>query len=84
MSVPNCRRCSASVAGASARRAPSSRAKPSSTAGGHTPDISVDKFEIVDGAVHIGRTGNSAGQMGTYQGVHLVAHNISSTTAMRG
>src|SRR6266567_7790701 len=46
------------------------------------PDISVDKFEIVDGAVHIGHSGNSAGKVSTYQNVNLVARNISTTTAM--
>src|SRR5882724_8752986 len=46
------------------------------------PDVSVDKFEIVDGAVHIGHSGNSAGKVSTYQNVNLVARNISTTTAM--
>src|SRR6266700_158924 len=61
----------------------SAMSKPSSTTGGHTPEISVGKFEIVDGAVHVGHTGgNDAAATSSYQNVHLVARNISSTTAM--
>jgi AsmA protein len=57
--------------------------KPSATSGSHPPDISVDKFEIIDGAIHIGHSGgDTAGAQSSYQNVHLVARNISSTTAM--
>ncbi len=46
-------------------------------------DISVGKFEIVDGTVRVGHsTGHSAGKESVYQKVNLVAHNISTQTAM--
>jgi AsmA protein len=50
---------------------------------GKAPDISVDKFEIVDGSVKVGHSsGHSVGKESVYQKVNLVAHNISATTAM--
>ena len=50
---------------------------------GKAPDISVDKFEIVNGTVKIGHSsGHSVGKEVAYQNVNLVAHNISATTAM--
>ena len=50
---------------------------------GKAPDISVDKFEIVNGTVKIGHSsGHSVGKEVVYQNVNLVAHNISATTAM--
>ena len=46
-------------------------------------DVSVGKFEIVDGTVRVGHsTGHSAGKESIYQKVNLVAHNISTQTAM--
>ncbi|HLK53902.1 MAG TPA: AsmA family protein, partial [Candidatus Angelobacter sp.] len=46
-------------------------------------DISIGKFEIVDGTVRVGHsTGHSAGKESVYQKVNLVAHNISTQTAM--
>jgi len=50
---------------------------------GKAPDVSVDKFEIVDGTVRVGHSsGHSAGKESVYQNVNLVAHNISATSAM--
>lgn len=50
---------------------------------GKSPDVSVDKFEIVDGTVKVGHSsGHSVGKESVYQKVNLVAHNISATTAM--
>jgi AsmA protein len=46
-------------------------------------DVSVDKFEIADGTVRVGHSsGHSAGKESVYQNVNLVAHNISTTSAM--
>jgi AsmA protein len=51
--------------------------------GSTSPDISVEKFEIVDGTVRVGHSvGHSAGKESVYQKVNLVAHNISSQSAM--
>ncbi|HZU31976.1 MAG TPA: AsmA family protein [Candidatus Angelobacter sp.] len=46
-------------------------------------DISVEKFEIADGTVRVGHnSGHSVGKESVYQKVNLVAHNISTQTAM--
>src|SRR5260370_13971664 len=52
---------------------------PSSSA---APEFSVDKFEIVDGKVRVGRSSGHAARERVYQKVHLVARNISSSSAM--
>ena len=47
------------------------------------PDVSVDKFQIVDGTVRVGNSsGHAAGKESVYQNVNLVAHNISAQSAM--
>ena len=52
-------------------------------AAGTGSDVSVGKFEIVDGTVRVGHsTGHAAGKESVYQKVNLVAHNISTQTAM--
>ena len=52
-------------------------------AGKSTPEISIAKFEIVDGVVRVGRSsGHTAGKESVYQNVNLTARNISATTAM--
>src|SRR5476649_237057 len=57
--------------------------KAAEPAGKATPDVSVDKFEIVDGTVRVGHSsGHSAGKESVYQNVNLVAHNISAQSAM--
>jgi AsmA protein len=57
--------------------------KTASEPSGKAPDISVDKFEIVDGTVRLGHSsGHSVGKESVYQKLNLVAHNISATTAM--
>lgn len=51
--------------------------------GKSAPDVSVDKFEIADGTVRVGHSGgHSAGKESVYQNVNLVAHNISTHSAM--
>ncbi|MBZ5504874.1 MAG: AsmA family protein [Acidobacteriia bacterium] len=51
--------------------------------GKSAPDVSVDKFQIVDGTVRVGNTsGHAAGKESVYQNVNLVAHNISAQSAM--
>jgi AsmA protein len=61
-------------------------AKPQATpepAGQSTPEISVGKFEIVDGTMRVGHSsGHTAGKESVYQNVNLVARNISATSAM--
>jgi AsmA protein len=50
---------------------------------GKAPDVSVDKFEIVDGTVRVGHSsGHAAGKESVYQNVNLVARNISAQSAM--
>jgi AsmA protein len=57
--------------------------KANSEPSGKPMDISVDKFEIADGTVRVGHTsGHSVGKESVYQKVNLVAHNISTQTAM--
>src|SRR5712671_2703921 len=52
-------------------------------AGKSAPDVSVDKFEIAGGTVRVGHSsGHSAGKESVYQNVNLVAHNISTHSAM--
>jgi AsmA protein len=47
------------------------------------PDVSVDKFQIVDGTVRVGHSsGHAAGKESVYQNVNLTAHNISAQSAM--
>jgi AsmA protein len=47
------------------------------------PNFSVDTFEILDGKVSIGQGGaRGAGKEREYQSVHLLAHNISFSSAM--
>src|SRR6185369_10627445 len=51
--------------------------------GKSAPDVSVDKFQIVDGTVRVGSSsGHTAGKESVYQNVNLVAHNISAQSAM--
>jgi AsmA protein len=51
--------------------------------GKSTPEVSVGKFEIVDGTVRVGHTsGHTAGKESVYQNVNLVARNISAQSAM--
>jgi AsmA protein len=53
------------------------------TGGKAAPEISVAKFEIVDGLVRVGRSaGHTAGKESVYQNVNLTARNISASTAM--
>ena len=48
-----------------------------------TPDVSVEKFEIVDGKIRVGQsTGATAGKERVYDKVNLTAKNISLTSAM--
>src|SRR6478736_4887526 len=50
---------------------------------GKAPDVSVDKFEIVNGTVRVGHSsGHAAGKESVYQDVNLVARNISAQSAM--
>jgi AsmA protein len=52
-------------------------------AGKSAPEVSVAKFEIVDGTMRVGHSsGHTAGKESVYQNVNLVAHDISATTAM--
>src|SRR5579859_215100 len=52
-------------------------------AGKSTPEVSVAKFEIVDGTVRVGHSsGHQAGKENVYQNVNLTVRNISATTAM--
>jgi len=51
--------------------------------GKSAPEVSVAKFEIVDGTVRVGRSsGHAAGKESVYQNVNLTARDISATTAM--
>jgi AsmA protein len=51
--------------------------------GKSAPEVSVDKFQIVDGTVRVGNSsGHAAGKESVYQNVNLVAHNISAQSAM--
>jgi AsmA protein len=51
--------------------------------GKSAPDVSVDKFEIVNGTVRVGHSsGHAAGKESVYQNVNLVARNISAQSAM--
>src|SRR6266571_4673913 len=51
--------------------------------GKSAPDVSVDKFEIADGTVRVGHSsGHAAGKESVYKNVNLVAHNISTHSAM--
>jgi AsmA protein len=60
-----------------------SKPNPAPPSGKSAPDVSVDKFEIVDGTVRVGHSsGHAAGKESVYQSVNLVAHNISATSAM--
>lgn len=53
------------------------------TSSSSAPEFSVDTVEIVDGKVTVGQGGaHGAGKERVYQNFHLVAHNISFTTAM--
>ena len=65
-----------STLGGSAQKTP----EPS---GKSAPDVSVDKFEIVNGTVRVGHSsGHAAGKESVYQNVNLVALNISAQSAM--
>jgi AsmA protein len=65
-----------STLGGSAQKTP----EPS---GKSAPDVSVDKFEIVNGTVRVGHSiGHAAGKESVYQNVDLVARNISAQSAM--
>lgn len=50
--------------------------------GKSTPQISVAKFEISDGTVRVGHSGQGAGKESVYQNVNLVARDISASSAM--
>lgn len=53
------------------------------TSGSSTSELSIDKFEIVDGKISVGQSsGHAAAREQTYQNVHLVARNISSSSVM--
>ncbi|HEY6305054.1 MAG TPA: AsmA family protein [Candidatus Angelobacter sp.] len=61
----------------------SSTAKTSSASSSAAPEFSVDKFEIVNGTVRVGQSSShSATRERVYQNVHLVADNISLSSAM--
>lgn len=52
-------------------------------AGKSNLDVSVDKFEIVDGKIRVGRSsGHKAGQEHVYDKVNLTAKNISMSSVM--
>lgn len=57
---------------------PSAQPTPTTSA---SMDVSVEKFEIVDGKMRVGQTGGR-GKESVYQNVKLVAKNISLTSAM--
>ena len=57
--------------------APKTQAEPGTAA----PEISVEKFEIVDGKIRVGQTGGH-GKESVYDNVNLVARNISLTATM--
>ncbi len=61
--------------GAGAAKTP---ATPSTAA----PEFSIDKFEIVEGKMHVGQSGVRGASERLYQNVHLVASNISLSSAM--
>lgn len=52
----------------------------STQSSGPAPDISVQKFEITGGKVTLAQTGHSKEQV--YDHLHLLAHNISTTSAV--
>jgi AsmA protein len=63
--------------------ASSSQASTQATSSGSAPDFSVDTFEITSGKVSVGQGGTrGAGKERDYKNVHLVAHNISFSSAM--
>ena len=63
--------------------ASSAQQKQTPQQGGQAPAISVEKFEIVDGIMRVGRnSGHKAGQERVYDKVNLTARNISTTTAI--
>jgi AsmA protein len=68
----------------SGKATPESSGKPAPEPSGKSaPDVSVDKFEIAGGTVRVGHSsGHSAGKESVYQNVNLVAHNISTQSAM--
>lgn len=47
-----------------------------------TPDVSVDKLQIVDGEVKVGQSGARGPRERNYQNVNLTVENISFTTPM--
>jgi AsmA protein len=63
--------------------ATSGSAAKSEPAGKSSLDVSVQKFEIVDGKMRVGRTGGrKAGQERIYEKVNLTAQNISMSSVM--
>jgi AsmA protein len=53
------------------------------SSGSAASNITVDKFEIVDGTLKVGHSsGHSAGKESVYQNVNLVAQSISAQSAM--
>src|SRR5260370_12823313 len=52
------------------------------TSSSAAPEFSVDKFEIVDGKVRVGQSSGHGARERVYQKVHLVARNISPSSAM--
>ncbi len=61
--------------GARSARAPA-------TSSASAPEFSVDKFEIVEGKVRVGQSRGHAASERLYQNVHLVASNISLSSAV--
>ena len=61
----------------------SSGARASNPPAQTAPEITVDKFEIVDGKVRVGQSGgHGAGKEHVYDKVNLAAHDISLTSTM--
>jgi AsmA protein len=62
---------------------PAQKAASEPASGNATPNISVDKFEIVNGTLKVGHSsGHSAGKESVYQNMNLVAQNISAQSSM--
>lgn len=70
------------AAGSKSSPAPAKTASPAENAGSSTPEISVDKFQIVNGEIKVGQTGSHGIKEHNYQNVNLTAQNISFTSAM--
>jgi AsmA protein len=64
-----------STLGATAKKSSEPESKPG-------PQVSVAKFQIADGTVRVGRSGQPAARESVYQNVNLVARDISASSAM--